>query len=222
MSERDDERLSAFLDGALEPGEAERLRAELRRSAPLRARLEALRGVDAALRALPERPLPADLRARLDARLDARLAAARAPGDEATAAPGAPAARGGAPRRPRRARRLAVLAAAAAAAALLALWLRAGAPPQEGPPVARRPEPPPAVPGPGEGRSSSGPPAAELAGPSEAAPRQETGTPGGPDAPAAETLASLEEDLERPEDLAVIEMMDWLEALGEIDGGGRG
>jgi hypothetical protein len=58
--------------------------------------------------------------------------------------------------------------------------------------VARGPEPPPALPGPAA------------------------------DTPLPETLASLEEELERPEDLAVIEMLEWLEALGEIDGSGRG
>lgn len=48
-----DERLSAYLDGALSPRERERLEAELARDPQLRARLEALRRTVALVRALP-------------------------------------------------------------------------------------------------------------------------------------------------------------------------
>lgn len=53
MEAKTDERLSAYLDGALNPRERARLEAELARDPHLRARLEALRQTVALVRALP-------------------------------------------------------------------------------------------------------------------------------------------------------------------------
>jgi anti-sigma factor RsiW len=66
-----EERLSALLDGELSAQEAEALREEIARRPELARRLAELAAVDAELRALPERPVPVDLRARLGARVDA-------------------------------------------------------------------------------------------------------------------------------------------------------
>ena len=98
-------RLSALLDGELDPDEAAALRAELAREPALAARLAELGAVDEALRALPSRTPPAELRARLAERIraEARAFAARAPG--------------------RRTLRLATAALAAAAAALALVLL---------------------------------------------------------------------------------------------------
>jgi negative regulator of sigma E activity len=107
MTRDRDAELSALLDGALSAAEEMALRAEIARDPALAARLEALARVDAALRALPARPVPLDLRARLQAKLAAE------------AAPTAPPIRAGAPARAsrRRAWRAGFAAAAAAAAA---------------------------------------------------------------------------------------------------------
>jgi hypothetical protein len=91
MTTARDEQLSALLDGALAAAEERALREEIARDPALAARLEVLARVDAALRAIPERPVPADLRARLQARLAA---------DE-RAHPPLRDVRGTAPRRPR-------------------------------------------------------------------------------------------------------------------------
>jgi negative regulator of sigma E activity len=115
-SERDAE-LSALLDGALAPPEERALRAELARDPALAARLAQLARVDAALRALPARPVPADLRARLQAKLVA----------EASVRPALGAARSGAPVRPSRRRAwLAGFSAAVAAAAAALVVLVVG------------------------------------------------------------------------------------------------
>jgi len=102
-----DEELSALVDGELDPGRAAELRARAARSPELAARLDALRRVDAALRAVPEPAVPGDLLGRVHA-----------------------AARAQAPRRvaPRSRRRRLFLAggALAAAAAGLAIWLAPG------------------------------------------------------------------------------------------------
>jgi negative regulator of sigma E activity len=111
MTTARDEQLSALLDGALSPAEERALRDEIARDPALAARLDELARVDAALRAIPARPVPADLRARLQARLDA----------EASARPQLAAIRGGAPRRPRLSRRAWGAGFAAAAAAALAV-----------------------------------------------------------------------------------------------------
>jgi negative regulator of sigma E activity len=111
MTTARDEQLSALLDGALSPAEERALRDEIARDPALAARLDELARVDAALRAIPARPVPADLRARLQARLDA----------EASARPQLAAIRGGAPGRPRISRRAWGAGFAAAAAAALAV-----------------------------------------------------------------------------------------------------
>lgn len=107
-----DAELSALLDGALSAHEESALRDEIARTPLLAARLEELAHVDVALRALPARAVPADLRARLQARLDA----------EAHARPRLGALLGSAAARPPRRRAWMAgfgAAAAAAAAALL-------------------------------------------------------------------------------------------------------
>ena len=76
MTMERDERLSALLDGALAPAEEAALRAELARDPALAAQYEELARVDAALRALPARPVPADLRARLQTKIAAEARAA--------------------------------------------------------------------------------------------------------------------------------------------------
>jgi anti-sigma factor RsiW len=103
-------KLSALLDGELAPDEAAALREEIARRPELEARLAELAAVDSALRALPGRPLPADLRARLERRL--RL--------EAEALPR----RSPAVRRAGRRRRWLAAAALAGAAAALALLVQ--------------------------------------------------------------------------------------------------
>ena len=104
-------KLSALLDGELAPEEAAALREEIARRPELAARLAELAAVDEELRALPGRPLPAELRARLAQRIRAEASASprRAP-------------RGGAtPGSRRRWLAAAALAAAAAALALVVL-----------------------------------------------------------------------------------------------------
>ncbi|MBM4384403.1 MAG: hypothetical protein FJ091_13685 [Deltaproteobacteria bacterium] len=111
MTTARDEQLCALLDGALSAAEERALRDEIARDPALAARLEELARVDAALRAIPARPVPADLRARLQAKLDA----------DAHARPQLSALRGGAPRRPRISLRAWGAGFAAAAAAALAV-----------------------------------------------------------------------------------------------------
>ena len=111
MTTTRDAQLSALLDGALSSSEERALREEIARDPALAARLDELARVDAALRAIPARPVPADLRARLQAKLDAA----------ASARPQLSAIRGGAPRRPRVSLRAWGAGFAAAAAAALAV-----------------------------------------------------------------------------------------------------
>jgi negative regulator of sigma E activity len=125
-TDRDGE-LSALLDGALSPREEAALREEIARSPQLAARFEQLAQVDAALRALPSRPVPSDLRARLQAKLDAEAHAvsARAPRSAARAA---------APARPSRRRAWMAGFGAAAAAATAALVVVVSEPATDGRP----------------------------------------------------------------------------------------
>jgi anti-sigma factor (TIGR02949 family) len=106
--------LSALLDGELDASREVALRTHLESCAGCSQRARMLRRADEALRALPSREAPADLRARLQARIEAEPSAA----SEVRAAR-----RVEAPARPprRRARPAALLAMAAAAA--LALYL---------------------------------------------------------------------------------------------------
>ena len=111
MTDARDGELSALLDGALSAQEQMALRAELARDPALAARLAELARVDEELRALPERPVPRDLRARLQAKLDADVATQ----------PQRSTLRGVAFARVRRRRAWAAGFAAAAAAALVAV-----------------------------------------------------------------------------------------------------
>jgi anti-sigma factor RsiW len=125
MSPELDAKLSALLDDELPAEEAAALRAEIARRPELAARLAELAAVDAELRALPERPLPADLRARLGARIHA---------ERTTSARSAP---------PPRRRRW-IPAAALAAAAALALVVLPRLRTEPGTEIAHRePEPTP-------------------------------------------------------------------------------
>jgi negative regulator of sigma E activity len=134
MTSARDAELSALLDGALSAPEAAALRAQIEADPALAARFAELAQVDAALRALPARPAPADLRARLQAKLDA----------ESAPRTGLGVIRGGAPRR-RRAWIAGISAAVAATAAALMVLLHApgelqrGAPRDEGGLAAMRP-----------------------------------------------------------------------------------
>jgi anti-sigma factor RsiW len=187
-----DEKLSALLDGELSPQEEAALRAEIARSPELAARLAAFAGLDERLRALPSRPVPADLHARV---------AERTRGAPARGAP-----RSGAP--PARRRWLAAAALAAAAAALALLVLPRA--PREATQVARV-EPPP-VP--------LAPPLAvepEVPALPEPAP---TPAPTPTPAPAPQRLA-LDEDSEA-EDLPVIAVLDVLAELDELEEVGSG
>ena len=71
MSSELDARLCALLDGELAPAEAAQLRAEIAQRPELAARLAELAAVDEELRALPEPPVPGELRARLAQRIRA-------------------------------------------------------------------------------------------------------------------------------------------------------
>jgi negative regulator of sigma E activity len=179
MTSARDAQLSALLDGALGAEEAAALRAEIARDPLLAARLDQLARVDAALRALPARPVPADLRARLQAKLDAQVhdeARAR----EAHSPRAQPdAMRGKAPARLSRRRAwLAGLSAAAAASAAALLVLAGGPNPKrevsDAPSFARADAP-------------ATNPGAQAAGPELApeAPRHSAATPSANDAPPA-------------------------------------
>jgi len=126
-----DAELSALLDGALDARAESALRDEIARVPELAGRLQELAQVDAALRALPARPVPSNLRARLQAKLDAdaHASSARAP---------LSARRSGAPARPSRRAWVAGLGAAAAAAAA-ALVVVVGEPPGNSGDLAAKP-----------------------------------------------------------------------------------
>jgi anti-sigma factor RsiW len=77
-----DEELSALIDGELDAEQERRLRTRIDAEPQLAERLARLRGVDAALRALPETPLPAGLQASLRERI-AREAVAEGQAEQA-------------------------------------------------------------------------------------------------------------------------------------------
>lgn len=182
-----DERLSAWLDGELDDDDETALRAELEASPALASRLAQLQRVDDALRAVPE---PA-VRPELAVRLRERIAG------EERGAPKTSRRRGMSAPPPRRRRWMlpALAAAAAAVLALLAVPRLRQTPPPEETPIARVPTP------------SSAP---------EAAAPELLLVPSTEPAPAAEELA-LAIEIESDTDLEVIEMLDWLETLGEIE-----
>ncbi len=143
-------RLSALIDGELEPGEEAALRAEAARDPELASRLRELERVDEALRALPGPAVPADARSRLRARIREEEAETRAAAAEESPvrARGPGASR--APARPGRRGWIAAGAALAVAAAILLLLLRPGPGPEDdrvplagsdGPPEAPAPLP---------------------------------------------------------------------------------
>lgn len=160
-----DAQLSAYLDGELEAGERAAVEAALARSPALAARLQRLRGVDAALRALPVEAPSEELLARLRARVVADDPASTRRGP------------------PRRRRWLAGLAAAAAAGLALLFFATRPAP--------RAPQP-----------------VAELDPPQ----------PGGEALQSPDGLA-LAMELDQDADLEVVEVLDILEALGDLDEG---
>ena len=110
-------KLSALLDGELPPKEAAALREEIARRPELAARLAELTAVDDALRALPGRPVPADLRVRVEQRIRAEGRAAARSVEPVRRTPPPRAARSAATP----GRRWLAAAALAAAAAVLAL-----------------------------------------------------------------------------------------------------
>lgn len=228
MSTEHDERLSAFLDGALPEAEADALRAELEASPALRERLAELAAVDEALRALPGPEASPALRERLRARLDEETPAASR---------GGPAHAGAPPRRPSR---LPWAAAAAVAAAVIGLALLSGPPPavrEEEPeapePLAQRepeagtlahapPEEPVAESLEVEGEA--GPPAMTEVSKREEPIQDMRFPPVGPLEPVAEDdVAALLDDMQEapPEDseadLEVIHVLDLLAALDELE-----
>lgn len=81
------ERLTSFLDGALEADERRALEHELAGDADLRSRLAAVARVDAALDEVAPVTLPEGARARLDARLTDAITAVVTPAAEPTADP---------------------------------------------------------------------------------------------------------------------------------------
>jgi anti-sigma factor RsiW len=118
-------KLSALLDGELPPEEAAALREEIARRPELEAKLAELSAVDEGLRALPVRPVPAELQARLEERIRAeRRAQPRSPEAGRRAPPRAP--RSGATPGWRRRWPAAALAAAAVLALVLLVQLRRG------------------------------------------------------------------------------------------------
>lgn len=113
--------LSAFLDGEIEAPREALLRAHLESCAACARSAHTLRDADEALRALPSREVPTDLRARLQARIEAESAASS--DVRATPRVAAPARR---PRRRTLAQPAALLAVAAAAALALYLMVATG------------------------------------------------------------------------------------------------
>lgn len=193
-----DEQLSAYLDGELEAGEEQELRAALQASPALAQRLARLARVDEELRGLAARPVPERLPERLRAGLQARIEAESAERVAETQP------RSLGPRRtPQRSRRWLRPALAAAAAAVLALivlpWLGA-----EGP-------------GPTPSRVAEG--VVEATDP--VALPEPTRTPLEALEPSPVEIATALA-IEEESDLDVIEMLDWLEELGDLEASGRG
>lgn len=265
-------RLSALIDGELEPGEEAALRAEAARDPELASRLRELERVDEALRALPGPAVPADARSRLRARIREEEAETRAAAAEESPvrARGPGASR--APARPGRRGWIAAGAALAVAAAILLLLLRPGPGPEDdrvplagsdGPPEAPAPlpveptEPSLAaddlefpdlldpLPGP-EGIAAADPiddPFTELSADdfteldagdfteldaddpfAELAAEDDAPTPPEPDEaladPSPDDVVALASDLD-PEELSVVEVLDWLAELDELEAESR-
>ena len=218
MTHRRDPELSALLDGALDARAEASLRAELLRDPALAARLAELASVDDALRALPARPVPSDLRARLQARLDAEAHRPRlvSLGGGGRASLGRKLAYGGAG-----------LAAAAALAALLLLppfFASSGKAPERvagstPPPEPLEPAPAPAIPA-----VVATPAPAAVAATTPPAPESETAQDlFAPEPEPAETVAfSASEEAELAalgDDADVVSVLDLLSQLDELEAG---
>lgn len=189
--------LSAYLDGELSTQEEARLRAAIAASPELARKLRELESVDAALAALPVPEVPAGAKARLRARIEAD---AIAPGI----------------RPPLRRQRMRIVAVAALAAALLA-WLVLPRASDEPSLVADQPMP--VVPSPREPVQEPDPVVLPQIAETPAADR--------PDRLAADEasddlLVKLADELDA-EDVAVVEVLEWLAALEGLEpDGGRG
>jgi sigma-E factor negative regulatory protein RseA len=194
MSPELEAKLSLLIDGELGPEEEAALRGELARSPELVRRLAELEAVDAALGALPARPVPPQLRAGLAERIraEAVLRVERPPRRRA----------------PRRWLAAAALASAAAALALVVL------------PKLRREEAPLAQ---AERAPVPPAPAAEVARPAPPVELAERPPPPAP-APRTEPVpaATDEPDIALADDLPVIEVLDVLAELGELEEVGSG
>ena len=225
MSHEIDEQLSALLDGELEPRDEARLRGAIERDPALARRLRELEGVDAALRALPTPAASPDLRARLQARIDASGGAISEPPPRRGRGHTAGGRRAPA-RRPGWQARVGLAAGLALAAALLA-WLALPHPPTPGStPAAQAPRaelPPPAPsiaePSPSALPPESGDAATSLA--SQGAPDSSPAIAPSPPSPGADSSVGVGAGSSMAnlstEDVAVIEVLDWLDALGEIE-----
>jgi len=213
-----DEDLAGLLDGTLDPERAAELRERLRHDPGLAERLEALRRIDAALRSIPEPPVPSDWLARVKAR--AREIEGGGPAEQAARASGRarsrvpPRARRGPPRCALRRGALAWASATpAAAAAGLALWLATGSPEPDpqAPLMVARPDPPPAS----QAAPASPSPSPSQPGPAPAPSGRESGRP--PEAVDLETVSAEEIALVRtfaaldPEELEIVEQLHLLE-----------
>ena len=201
MSGRDelDALLSAWIDGELDAGESAAVAERVRRDPELARRVEALRGVDAALRAIPAPEPSRELRRRFEVRL---------------AAEGSPARVVALPRR-----RLRWAAAAAALAAGLALYwgVRTPAPGPPVPEVVEVPESAPRAEGPGPE-----PAPAETASPQLARVPEASAAESAPVAPSADPDPDLAElalalDYELLRDFDVIDQLELLEVLAAYE-----
>ncbi|MCP5055310.1 MAG: hypothetical protein GY937_01140 [bacterium] len=197
--------LSAYLDGELSAEDEARMREAIAASPELARRLAELESVDAALAAVPTPAVPAGAQARLRERIATDVASPRAQTVGAAAAPGV--------RAPRRRSRVLAMAAAVAAAALLA-WLilpRAG---EESSLVAEQPAP--VAPAPSPSTTVEPDPASDrqVADGSihEAAPEEDL-----PDLLAPEEIGEDFDGELDPEDVAVVEVLEWLAALEALE-----
>ena len=232
---RDDVLLSAWLDGELEAEAALALEERLATDTELAARLRALQRVDEGLRALPEAAVPGGARDRLRARIEAepqerRDAEPLRPAHAERPSRPPPLARPGRLRRSR----LPAVVGLAAAAALLFLLLRPGSAPEphwpEGlagaPSQPAEPATPPALPERLAERTAP-------AGDAELAPEAldlERDWVAAVEPPSEEPVPALEAPTDEAElaldlaadDVPVVEVLDWLEALDELEGVERG
>ena len=197
MNPEFEQQLSAYLDGELSPDDEARLRAAIAASPELAGRLAELESVDAALAALPVPELPAGAKARLRARIAAEAVA-----------PGA--------RPPLRRRRTLFVAAAAVAAALL-VWLVLPRTGDQTSFIAEQPTP--VVPSPHEPVQERG--SADLPQIADA-PAADLPDLLAPDDISENLAVELADELDA-EDVAVVEVLEWLAVLEGLEpDGGRG